>query len=81
MGFKSLVLVGALAFCFVGCSSSEKTEAPATDCVCETAKTENGWCDKCSVGYVGGNKMECHACVDKNMETADAGPCDACAAK
>ncbi|MCA8921878.1 MAG: hypothetical protein KDD82_08720 [Planctomycetes bacterium] len=81
MGIKQIVLLGALAFCFGGCGSSEKAEPAKTECVCETAKAENGWCESCGVGYVGGEKMECKACVDKNMETAGAGKCEACAAK
>ncbi|MEZ6185333.1 MAG: hypothetical protein R3F62_10035 [Planctomycetota bacterium] len=83
MGIKHFVLVGALVFGFglVGCSSSEKAENGQAQCTCETAKAEDGWCEACNAGYVGGEKMECKDCYAKNHETAGAGPCEACAAK
>ena len=32
--------------------------ALAGDCVCKAAKSDNGWCKDCSVGYVSGVKLE-----------------------
>lgn len=63
----------------VGCGDAQTNSADAAECSCEADKAADaGWCAKCEVGYVKGEKKECKGCVDAAQGGA---ACADCAAK
>lgn len=80
----ALALVGCL---LVGCKSSGDTaqgdaganaNVEAKTCVCETAQKDDGWCDHCGKGYVGGKEVACKGCVESAKSGTE---CQECANK
>lgn len=63
----------------IGCGDAQTNSADAAECSCETDKAADaGWCPKCEVGYVKGEKTDCKGCFDAAQGGAE---CADCAAK
>lgn len=73
-----VALLGFGAVTLTGCGDTQNS-ADAAECSCETGKAgADGWCEKCEVGYVKGEKTECKGCVDAALGGSE---CADCAAK
>ncbi|MBI2899744.1 MAG: hypothetical protein HYY17_06135 [Planctomycetes bacterium] len=65
----------AVPVVFVACSSSGGQ--PTMECKgCAAAKSANGWCDHCNVGYKDGMQVKCKSC--HVAATGKGGWCDSC---
>ncbi|MBI2901868.1 MAG: hypothetical protein HYY17_16920 [Planctomycetes bacterium] len=70
----AIVLAAAVPLAFAACKSGG--DQPKKCESCEKAKSANGWCADCKVGFRDGEKMKCPSC--HAAATGKGGWCDGC---